>query len=131
MFGWVKDLDDREWLAIWEVLDIIHARMYRLKHFGNRTLREGADRYSVTASTQTHRTVNHHGSLRVVNNIFIGWYGFKNQSRAILAHCLNLRALPGLDDIPCRIAINLPFLTTTRWGGISISMYPFILFVFN
>jgi len=33
-FGEVKDLDDREWLAIWEVLNIVHTRMYRLKHAG-------------------------------------------------------------------------------------------------
>jgi hypothetical protein len=31
--------------------------MYRLKHFGNRTLREGADSYSATASLPNHRTV--------------------------------------------------------------------------
>ena len=57
VFGRVKDPDDREWLALWEVLDTVHTSMYRLKHFGNRTLREGADRCSVPLRFRTHRTV--------------------------------------------------------------------------
>src|ERR1700733_4429049 len=45
-FGRLEDLDNRKWFSRREILNAVHPLMYRLKHFGDDTIRASAEALS-------------------------------------------------------------------------------------